>query len=67
MCRRRQHCRCEGGAGGVSGGEGRCDPCVLPVGVPAVTTAARMVEMVPEVMDRVERFIDKRKEEKESF
>ena len=40
---------------------------VLPVGVPAVTTAARMVEMVPEVMDRVERFIDKRKEEKESF
>ena len=31
---------------------------VLPVG---------MVEMVPEVMDRVERFIDKRKEEKESF
>lgn len=23
----RQHCRCEGGAGGVSGGEGRCDPC----------------------------------------
>lgn len=40
---------------------------VLPVGVPAVTTAARMVEMVPEVMDRVEHFIDKRKEEKESF
>ena len=25
--RRRQHCWCEGGAGGVSGGEGRCDPC----------------------------------------
>ena len=40
---------------------------VLPVGVPAVTTAARVVEMVPEVMDRVEHFIDKRKEEKESF
>ena len=40
---------------------------VLPVGVPAVTTAARMVEMVPEIMDRVEHFIDKRKEEKESF
>ena len=40
---------------------------VLPVGVPAVTTAARMVEMVPEVMDRVEHFIDKRKEEKECF
>ena len=39
----------------------------LSLGVPAVTTAARMVEMVPEVMDRVERFIDKRKEEKESF
>ena len=40
---------------------------VLPVGVPAVTTAARVVEMVPEVMDRVEHFIDKRKEGKESF
>ena len=40
---------------------------VLPVGVPAVTTAARMVEKVPEVMGRVERFLDKRKEEKESF
>ena len=40
---------------------------VLPVGVPAVTTAARMVEMVPEVMDRVEHFIDKRKVEKVSF
>ena len=34
---------------------------VLPVGVPAVTTAARMVEMVPEVMDRVENYLDKKK------
>ena len=40
---------------------------VLPVGVPAVTTAARMVEMVPQVMDRVENFIDKKKAAKETF
>ena len=49
------------------GGASTAGVKVLPVGVPAVTTAARMVEMVPEVMDRVEHFIDKRKEEKESF
>ena len=32
-----------------------------------VEPVAFLVEMVPEVMDRVEHFIDKRKEEKESF
>lgn len=40
---------------------------VLPVGVPAITTADRIIEMVPQVMDRVENFIDKKKLEKEPF
>ena len=37
---------------------------VLPVAIPAVTTVDRVIEMVPEVMDRVENFIDKKKAEK---
>ncbi|MDO4810895.1 MAG: spore germination protein GerW family protein [Eubacteriales bacterium] len=40
---------------------------VLPVALPAVSTVDRVIEMVPEVMDRVENFIDKRKAEKSSF
>ena len=40
---------------------------VLPVAVPAMTTVDRVIDMVPEVMDRVENFIDKRKAEKEEF
>ena len=40
---------------------------VMPVALPAVTTVDRVLDLVPEVMDRVEHFIDKRKEEKESF
>lgn len=40
---------------------------VLPVAVPAMTTVDRVIDMVPEVMDRVENFIDKRKAEKETF
>ena len=34
---------------------------VLPVALPAMTTADRVIEMVPQVMDRVENFIDKKK------
>lgn len=34
---------------------------VMPVGMPAMTTADRVIEMVPQVMDRVENFIDKKK------
>ena len=34
---------------------------MLPVAVPAMTTADRVIEMVPQVMDRVENFIDKKK------
>lgn len=40
---------------------------VLPVAIPAVTTVDRVIEMVPEVMDRVENFIDKKKAEKSGF
>lgn len=39
---------------------------MLPVGTPAITTVDRIVEMVPQVMDRVEGFID-RKREKADF
>ena len=35
---------------------------MLPVGTPAITTVDRVVEMVPQVMDRVESFIDKKRE-----
>lgn len=35
---------------------------VLPVAVPPVSTVDRVVEMVPEVLDRVEKFFDKKQE-----
>ena len=35
---------------------------MLSVGTPAITTVDRVVEMVPQVMDRVESFIDKKRE-----
>ena len=40
---------------------------VLPVAMPAVGTVDRVIDMVPEVMDRVENFIEKRRAEKEEF
>lgn len=40
---------------------------VMPVAMPAVTTVDRVIDLVPEVMDRVENFIDKKKAEKETF
>ena len=40
---------------------------VMPVSMPAVTTVDRVIEMVPEVLDRVENFIDKKKAEKSGF
>ena len=36
---------------------------VLPVAVPASTTLDRVVEMVPDLMDKVEKYFDKKKEE----
>ena len=35
---------------------------VMPVAIPAMGTADRIIEMVPQVLDRVENFIDKKKE-----
>ena len=35
---------------------------VLPVTMPAVGTMERIVEMVPDIMDRVEKYLDKKKE-----
>ena len=34
---------------------------MLPVTVPAATTVDRLIEMAPEVMDRVQSFVDKKK------
>lgn len=39
---------------------------VLPVAVPPVSTLDRVVEMVPDLMDKVEKYFDK-KEAKEAF
>ena len=37
----------------------------MPVAVPAMNTVDRVVEMVPEVMDRVATFINDRQKKKE--
>ena len=34
---------------------------MLPVGTPAITTLDRVIEMVPELCDRVESFVDKKR------
>ena len=39
---------------------------VMPVAVPPVSTADRIVEMVPDIMDKVEKYFDK-KEAKETL
>ena len=38
---------------------------MLPVAAPAITTVDRAIELVPQVLDRVESFIDRKKAEKE--
>ena len=38
---------------------------VLPVAVPPASTVDRIVEMVPDLVDKAEKFIDKKKAEKE--
>ena len=63
--------------GGAAGAGVKIDPVaflvikegttrVLPVAVPASTTLDRVVEMVPDLMDKVEKYFDK-KEAKETF
>ena len=39
---------------------------VMPVAVPPVSTVDRIVEMVPDIMDKVEKYFDK-KEAKETL
>ncbi len=38
---------------------------MLPVAAPAITTVDRAIELVPQVLDRVESFIDRKKAEKD--
>ena len=38
---------------------------MLPVAIPAMTTADRVIEMVPQVMDRVENYIEKKQAKSE--
>ena len=40
---------------------------MLPVAAPAITTVDRAIELVPQVLDRVESFIDRKKAEKETY
>lgn len=40
---------------------------LLPVDPPAATTVDRVIEMVPEVVDKVTDFLEKKKEDKETF
>ena len=60
--------------GGAAGAGVKIDPVaflviregtarVLPVAVPASTTLDRVVEMVPDLMEKVEKYFDKKKEE----
>ncbi len=63
--------------GGGSGAGVKIDPVaflvvkdgttrVLPVAVPPVSTADRIIDMVPDIMDKVEKYFD-RKQDKEEF
>ena len=38
---------------------------MMPVAVPATATMDRVLEMAPQLIDRVEGFVNKKKEEKE--
>ena len=60
--------------GGAAGAGVKIDPVaflvikegttrVLPVAVPASTTLDRVVEMVPDLMEKVEKYFDKKREE----
>ena len=62
--------------GGGGGGGVKIDPVafliikdgvtrVLPVAVPPVTTVDRIIDMAPDLMDKAEKFLDKKKAEKE--
>lgn len=63
--------------GGGNGAGAKIDPVaflivkdgsarILPVSMPPASTVDRVVEMVPDILDKVEKFFDK-KQEKETF
>ena len=67
----------DGSFGGGSGAGVKIDPVafliikdgttrVMPVAVPPVTTVDRVVEMVPDLLEKAEKYFDQKKE-KESF
>ena len=62
--------------GGGSGAGVKIDPVaflvikdgttrVMPVAVPPVSTVDRVIDMVPDVMDKVEKYFDKKKEKED--
>ena len=40
---------------------------VMPVAIPAAATVDRVLDLVPEVLDRVQKFADKKREEKDIY
>ena len=40
---------------------------VMPVAIPAAATVDRVLDLVPEVLDRVQNFVDKKREEKDIY
>ena len=40
---------------------------VMPVAMPAATTVDRLLDLVPEVLDRMQNFVDKKREEKDIY
>ena len=40
---------------------------VMPVAIPAAATVDRVLGLVPEVLDRVQNFVDKKREEKDIY
>ena len=40
---------------------------VMPVAMPAATTVDRVLDLVPEVLDRMQNFVDKKREEKDIY
>ena len=64
--------------GGGAGAGVRVDPVaflivkdgmtrVMPVAMPAATTVDRVLDLVPEVLDRMQNFVDKKREEKDIY
>ena len=68
----------ETGFGGGAGAGVKVDPVaflvvkdgltrVMPVAIPAAATVDRVLDLVPEVLDRVQNFVDKKREEKDIY